>query len=749
MRDSVSGFSLSFPSAGDRSLNIGRKVTAVLLFLGLSGCLWRALGLAGGNMILPLCVGCAYCLVSCGLSGKHWYVYLAAVIIPAAFVLLAGKLVLEGWNVTLNQVFLRFEGYFGRIYPRYEVSAEVNQSLCASAFLLLPTVLLAVLCGRATTGGAWRFSATLLTAAIWVAALVFRIALPLIWVAALIVAFAATFPVARRHSAKRRVAVGGSASVWILAAVALLTAIAIIPALAVGGAGGNADSARRAAARAVHSVRYETSGKVLPEGDLRELADFAASEGTVLRVTAESAGNYYLRGFVGEVYVGDGWTELTSARRGEYATLFSWLHDRGFYGQNQYALLTRVLGSGGETSEILIENTGECAEFVFAPYEVVGNDADKARIGDENLRAEGLRGQREYALNASVGSAANYEQLYALLTAARGREEPSAIEYLTSENAYRDFVYENYLEIPEQARASLARFLSGLDLPEGKIAFADALLVVNTYLDTLTYTEQPEFAYEGGDFLTYFLEDGREGDSVHFATAAALIFRYLGVPARYVEGYRIVGADGGAVEVSGKNAAAWTEIYRDGVGFVPFEADLMNRLPPIAEDVRNDTQDQPPTEVTPPNSPLNLLSHLLPPLLLLLLLLLAGFTILAIRRAIKLRRLSGLLGVADNAAAVGYATTYLIRVLAHAGILYERGSLSSLRAAIEDKFGGALGAEYEAVICVQQAALFGRRQIADHDRASVSRFLEDVIKRVKAQNKLYGRFRLKWVECVY
>jgi hypothetical protein len=54
------------------------------------------------------------------------------------------------------------------------------------------------------------------------------------------------------------------------------------------------------------------------------------------------------------------------------------------------------------------------------------------------------------------------------------------------------------------------------------------------------------------------------------------MFRYYGIPARYVEGYLITPEDiqnspGGTIEVSQSAAHAWTEIYVDGVGFVPVE----------------------------------------------------------------------------------------------------------------------------------------------------------------------------------
>ena len=79
------------------------------------------------------------------------------------------------------------------------------------------------------------------------------------------------------------------------------------------------------------------------------------------------------------------------------------------------------------------------------------------------------------------------------------------------------------------------------------------------------------------DFLKYTLEQSKKGYSVHYATAAALMLRYFGVPARYVEGYFISAEEASkyssmeTVELTEAHAHAWTEYYLDGIGWIPFE----------------------------------------------------------------------------------------------------------------------------------------------------------------------------------
>ena len=74
------------------------------------------------------------------------------------------------------------------------------------------------------------------------------------------------------------------------------------------------------------------------------------------------------------------------------------------------------------------------------------------------------------------------------------------------------------------------------------------------------------------DFATYFLETSQEGYCVHFATAAAVMYRALGIPSRYASGYRITVTEEGAVtDVTDQDTHAWAEVYLSGIGWIPVE----------------------------------------------------------------------------------------------------------------------------------------------------------------------------------
>ncbi len=117
------------------------------------------------------------------------------------------------------------------------------------------------------------------------------------------------------------------------------------------------------------------------------------------------------------------------------------------------------------------------------------------------------------------------------------------------------------------------------------------------FQENIPYTIRPGRTPNDEDFVNYFLLDNRKGYCTHYASAAVLAFRYMGIPARYVEGYAIdynQFSEGELVEdvkyddyydgyseigetalievaVTDADAHAWVEIYIAGKGWLPVE----------------------------------------------------------------------------------------------------------------------------------------------------------------------------------
>ena len=78
----------------------------------------------------------------------------------------------------------------------------------------------------------------------------------------------------------------------------------------------------------------------------------------------------------------------------------------------------------------------------------------------------------------------------------------------------------------------------------------------------------------GTDFVHFFLFDEQKGYCTSFASALAVMGRIVGVPTRYVQGFRMPekAEQDGIYRVTGSDAHAWVEAYIDGLGWMIFEA---------------------------------------------------------------------------------------------------------------------------------------------------------------------------------
>ena len=92
------------------------------------------------------------------------------------------------------------------------------------------------------------------------------------------------------------------------------------------------------------------------------------------------------------------------------------------------------------------------------------------------------------------------------------------------------------------------------------------------------YSKKPGRIPSGEDPVVYFLTDGKKGYCTHFASAGAMILRKLGIPARYVSGYRVdyssIKEDSNGnytASVTDSDAHAWVEVYLNDIGWIPVE----------------------------------------------------------------------------------------------------------------------------------------------------------------------------------
>lgn len=160
-----------------------------------------------------------------------------------------------------------------------------------------------------------------------------------------------------------------------------------------------------------------------------------------------------------------------------------------------------------------------------------------------------------------------------------------------------DKANEKYLAVPKENKKAIDGFIKEAGIKKGT-AREVATQIRDYYQDNIPYTIRPGATPWRQDFINYFLESNKKGYCAHFASAATLILREMGIPARYCEGYAIslnqVNDNGELVEnekysdhydgynelgetalirvdATDADAHAWVEIYDENEGWIKFE----------------------------------------------------------------------------------------------------------------------------------------------------------------------------------
>lgn len=318
----------------------------------------------------------------------------------------------------------------------------------------------------------------------------------------------------------------------------------------------------------------------------------------------------YLRAFVAGRYLKNQWLPLTN-----YSELKSepyHFSDSPVLVDLESRYLKNLFDIGMQNSahaKMTIENVGASPEFAYYPYYTdydetfgelyewffgYGTD-DFYPIKRNDFISRFIQGDTVQSRLELYDSEELYfyPLLYQSTAVSAGRTDDVC-------ERYRDFVYDNYLTVPNDIKGTLQAIC------EQQGFGGDALTVVSQiqkfFRLNYTYTLSPGKTPNNRDFVTYFLTKQKKGYCVHFASAGAMLLRTMGIPARYVEGYCVdiaTAADSDpvsgdekwqdwyegddrlslknnearvlSVEVNDSKAHAWVEIYLDGFGWYPVE----------------------------------------------------------------------------------------------------------------------------------------------------------------------------------
>ncbi len=163
----------------------------------------------------------------------------------------------------------------------------------------------------------------------------------------------------------------------------------------------------------------------------------------------------------------------------------------------------------------------------------------------------------------------------------------SAVMAALLEESYSEFVYDNYLQVPDTTGLNEVRaeFSDIIEKGESADTPSEQLILLNDIRDKMnsmvTYSLKPGRTPSNRDFVNYFLIENQLGYCSHYATSGVMLARMAGIPARYATGYIIVADDFNqssknddgsyTINVKDDRSHAWAEVYLDSFGWVPFE----------------------------------------------------------------------------------------------------------------------------------------------------------------------------------
>ena len=360
----------------------------------------------------------------------------------------------------------------------------------------------------------------------------------------------------------------------------------------------------------IAKIRLFTRGSAstgLDGGRLGTDAQIRYENAEHLRVVAPMSSiekGIYLRGYIGSIYTGDRWIGHSEETLKEYEELMSRMQSVSFRPVNQANMFLKgmfteatsaQLGSDSlnfrmKEGHMSIKYNRANKQFLYAPY-FTNFDLlkDVYDIRDLYAAPEKIKNEYEcdYFFDVARAEASNF-----MTNLSKLRLEG----YVKYEKEYRNFVYKAYTTLPEEGLENIKRDFSAQRVQTRTGSTAEKIEYIRNYLEENTrYSLSPGKLPKGKDFTEYFLYENKEGYCAHYATAATLMLRAMGIPARYAEGYAFgkeaidkssglrevtrYTAEGSQVnqeamsEVSVKDyhAHAWVEVYFDYCGWYPVE----------------------------------------------------------------------------------------------------------------------------------------------------------------------------------
>lgn len=352
---------------------------------------------------------------------------------------------------------------------------------------------------------------------------------------------------------------------------------------------------------------------------------------------------------------------------------------------------------------------------------------------------------------------------------------------------YDDFVYEHETYLPDTpdmqaVRTAYADIFTGFDAETATPSEIIAKLqeIRNQICNEVFYTLAPGKTPVSRDHVAYFLLENKKGYCEHYATAGTVLARMAGIPARYCEGYMIDCSRSGTLsetesdgniayvsEILDSNAHAWTEIYINGIGWIPFEFTFSYFKEPSRpaetyvmpeEASLFPTESAPPaTSVTPTESATaeeiqetkEISSKLMMILLVLTILAISCIIILIFRiaRLIAIRKHRARLTQENREQASRYAYQYLTNLMSECGVHTRSVTIGELIEESEKLCADYTHSQYSLSMAIQIGAKlrYSPHPLSSGELHYLNHTANALAEGMYQKSKFFKKFYLKWL----
>lgn len=311
-----------------------------------------------------------------------------------------------------------------------------------------------------------------------------------------------------------------------------------------------------------------------------------------------TSGRTLLRGTVKNTYTGSGWNDTTDQRRYLFINpRFSALRRDLF---DQMRPQQDIRDSVMITEPMIVSMRASSASTLYLTQRFTSPTG-------EGIVAY-FSPSTELFATRSLEPGSRYTFTGSRLTGASEGARRAVLSCQSIQDPYRETVQQRYLSLPDGIDDQVL-FLAQQVVQRADNDFDRAAALCTFLQRNYPYTLAQNIPPENRDFVSWFLLDEQQGYCTSFASALAVMGRAVGLPTRYVEGYAAEPDADNIARVTQENAHAWTEIYFNGFGWLPFDPTPGTGFIPDGmqgdggeDDPENEEDDQPDDDGDNPSS---------------------------------------------------------------------------------------------------------------------------------------------------